>query len=444
MTITTTTQEFTVQEKITALKHLVHGHDFAWIGAALGKREEPVRLVGESYGYPDRDKMAWAVDELLKESSAIPVRTSPTARKPTPTRPGPPGRPPVPAEATPRPAAVKSRNGVHAGKTYVAALTVVQLFADRAYQRELDTHRVQRMVDAFDPSLLGIIDVSDRGDGRYAVIDGQHRWAVILKRFGAKAPIVCNVHAGLSVEQEAALFYEIDHSRRNLTGWDRWWARRGAGDSAVLAIERLVERHGLLVEAGTRDGSVRATKALEDVVGLGGLSLLDSTLAVITAAWGRAADALDGTHIHGLALVLHHYDLDGEVDPDRLVAAMQDIAPRQVKARAGQLREAHKGILPRLAAAVLVDRYNAQPGRKVESFFVRLPSHGLTNVKRDMAKRQDDAIRTWARSKGFLGHNKTRITQPLRDAHAAAHVSGVVRDPYVSQEASDLVQDEAI
>jgi len=140
----------------------------------------------------------------------------------------------------------------------------------------------------------------------------------------------------------------------------------------------------------------------EDVVAIDGTGLLDSTLGVLTAAWGRSAAPLDGVHIHGLALVLHHYDLQAELDPDRLIAAMQDIAPRQVKARAGQLREVRKGIMPRLVAAVMVDRYNAQPGRKAESFFLRLPPKGAPTCAGPPDRRRDDVIRTWARQRGLL------------------------------------------
>lgn len=306
-------------------------------------------------------------------------------------------------------------------ETFVTSLTAGQIFADPAYQRPLDDLRVQRMAEAFDVSLLGIIDVSQREDGRYAVIDGQHRWAVIREIHGPSGAVVCNVHRGLSVEQEAALFFEIDRSRRNLTGWDRWWARRGAGDASVRAIEEVVESHGLQISAATRDGILRATKAAEDVVALGGTELLDNTLELLIKGWGRAADALDGALLHGLALVIHHYDLATEVDAVRLVTALQDIAPRQVKARATQLREAHKGILPRLVAAVVIDRYNAQPGRKAEEFLIRLPQQSKTKVKRDPATRQNDAIRTWARREGLLADGKKHLTQTIRDAYATAH-----------------------
>lgn len=259
-------------------------------------------------------------------------------------------------------------------------VTVEQIARDLQEPRQnvvavWDRWRVKRMVKNYDPTLLGVLEVSDRGGGRYAIIDGHHRWATVRKAHPdrTRAHVVCNVHTGLTPADEAQLFYEIDAGRRRLTGWDRWHARKGAGDPAVLAIEEVVKAHGLRIEEATRDGVVRATKACTDIVALGGLPLLDRALGIALVGFGNTADALDGAIIHGVANVLHHYKRD-ELDVDRLVTQMQAIPPRQVKARAMALREAQKGTQPKLVSCVLVDRYNAAPGRKLEDYAIRVPT----------------------------------------------------------------------
>jgi hypothetical protein len=63
--------------------------------------------------------------------------------------------------------------------TYVTAVRVEDVFADREYQRPLNQPRCRKMADEWSTRLVGIIEVSDRGDDhapRYAVMDGQHRW----------------------------------------------------------------------------------------------------------------------------------------------------------------------------------------------------------------------------------------------------------------------------
>lgn len=238
---------------------------------------DTVRAVGQAYGYPNVDHLAWGVDELTKDLVAEQHQQARRARiaalpahpsAPLPSRRGRPGRTPsAPAGRTsahpgaPRPAAMLTPVNTER-RPYVAALRAGQLFTDATYQRPLDPARVRRMRAESDTALLGIVDVSARGDGRYALVDGQHRWAAVKAQHGDQAPIACNVHTGLSVEQEAELFFQIDRSRRRLTGWDRWWARHGSAEQAVLAIERTVAAHQLRVGAATRDGSVRATKAL--------------------------------------------------------------------------------------------------------------------------------------------------------------------------------------
>lgn len=118
-------------------------------------------------------------------------------------------------------------------QVYLAAVSVREIFADPTYQRDLDRPRAEHMAreDHWNVRLLGVIELSDRGEGmqpdRYAVINGQHRVEAARLR-DRDMPLVAKVHTGLSIEQEAQLFHEIDASTRRLTTWDRWKARRAA------------------------------------------------------------------------------------------------------------------------------------------------------------------------------------------------------------------------
>lgn len=303
---------------------------------------------------------------------------------------------------------------------YIDVVPASRMFVDRAYQRPLDDLRVALLVDKFDPTMLGVIEVSARDDGRFAIVDGQHRWALVKEVRGADAPVVCNVHRGLTVADEARLFYEIDRGRRVLTGWDRWWAKRGSGDPTVLAIEKAVVAHDLTISDRGQDGCVRATKALTDIFELGGVELLDETLQIVLAAFGPAMDALDGAILYGTALLLAHYG-HSELSAERLIAQMQTIAPRQLKARANLLREAQKGTMPRLVAAVLVERYNAARGSKLEPFADRVrPQTKGSNVT-GAAERKQAAIRLWARRNGLGVNAKGHISREVVAAYHAAH-----------------------
>ena len=70
--------------------------------------------------------------------------------------------------------------GITAGRMEgLADQTIEVIPLDRmfleTYQRTLQQHKVDKIVKEFDSSKLGVLMVSERPDGRYAVIDGQHR-----------------------------------------------------------------------------------------------------------------------------------------------------------------------------------------------------------------------------------------------------------------------------
>ena len=78
------------------------------------------------------------------------------------------------------------------------------------YQRTVKERTVQKLVNNWNPIYLDPIVVSYR-DGRYNVIDGQHR-VTAMKRMSesgktaADVKVLCVVHTGLTYADEAELF----------------------------------------------------------------------------------------------------------------------------------------------------------------------------------------------------------------------------------------------
>lgn len=306
---------------------------------------------------------------------------------------------------------------------YVAALGIAELFADHTYQRELDEARVTKMAAAFNIALVGIIEVSARPDGRYAILDGQHRWATVRDVSFADASerhLACRVHVGLSHAEEAALYHQLNTTRRQLTGWDRWLARRGAGDPVVADIESCLAGHGLIVSMRGGGNVFRSTRAAEHVVGLGGIPLLAEVIAVIRAAYPDDQSGLDGSIVHGLGHVLDNYTRE-ELDLERLIAALAGIVPRQLTARASATRELHQGTLDRLVGHVVVERYNASKGTRLEPFFTRVRPVSKT---RTVAAKKEAALRerilAWAKATAWEGRHN-RLSPKLRAAYFASH-----------------------
>ena len=309
---------------------------------------------------------------------------------------------------------------------YVTALPVDALFTDPAYQRDLDPVRVAKMAREYDAALVGIVEVSARADGRYAVLDGQHRLAMtkdITFEQDTTAHIACRVHTGLSIEEEATLYGRLNTTRKQLNGWDRWKARRGAGETVCLAIEEACAKAGWTVSyrSGTR-GHLTGTKALEKIHDLGGAPFITYILGIVSAAWNDDPDGAAAAIIGGLGGVVGAYGDDG-LDRDRLIGALSGVLPRQILARAAAARELHKGTIDKLTAHVIVEEYNAAArGGKLPPFFSVRPSHSPNPGTRRRAEvERAAAIREWAIKRGLIRSETSHVTKAIREAYAAEH-----------------------
>jgi hypothetical protein len=251
---------------------------------------------------------------------------------------------------------------------YVAVLTARQLFVDHSYQRPLDEPRVAEMAAAFDPHLLGILDVSDRGEAgavdgpRYAIVDGQQRReaAVRAAELGEDLPMACNVHEGLTVASEAKLMRELDRRKKKLTGFEQWHTRAAAGDPTVLLVDEVCARHGLQVGSNPLDGYMRSYGTAEALIKLGGEQLLDGALSVLHAAYGAASSAYQAPLLRAVGTLL---DEVADVDVERLARTLAANPPEQLRATATARREVANDPLHKHLTGVIAAAYNRTPGR---------------------------------------------------------------------------------
>ena len=85
----------------------------------------------------------------------------------------------------------------------------------------------------FDPAKLGVLVVSHRADGTYAVLDGQHRLAA-LRRLGYDAAN-CIVLEGMTIRQEADYFRRQNENKQSLRINDTFNASLWAEDAESCA-----------------------------------------------------------------------------------------------------------------------------------------------------------------------------------------------------------------
>lgn len=245
--------------------------------------------------------------------------------------------------------------------TYITAVPVSDLFADHTYQRELDERRTAKMAREWAPELVGVLDVSDRGENaspRYALINGQHR-AAAARLVDETMSLPVTVHTGLSVEEEATLFWDIDRKTKRLGTWDKWYARRAAGDPVVVDVENVAAAHGYTLSHNQTDTTLQCCAALEWVADRCSLEILDEVLGMLGTLWPDDYAARKSPIIKGLAIAIDDYVCD--LDRARLTRALQQITPAQLHARAHGLKsQGYTQGLAHLVAVVVITAYNRQ------------------------------------------------------------------------------------
>lgn len=221
--------------------------------------------------------------------------------------------------------------GTKVGRKVRSAVPLDELMVDPAYQRELDERRVSRIVDEFDPALLGTLEVSVR-NGRSAVFDGQHRLAA-LKRLRHDS-VACVVHSGLSVADEARLFVQLQTERKALPPLDRWRARLVAGEEQAAAIDKIVKAAGYEVTGGAGASAIGAVTALDRTFALDKTGdLLAQALDLLTV-WKGEPKATDGALIQGLGLFVRDHGQHPKVKSGEVIAAFEEVPARMILRRA--------------------------------------------------------------------------------------------------------------
>jgi hypothetical protein len=231
--------------------------------------------------------------------------------------------------------------------------------------RPIDEARAKRYAADFDIDALGVIEVSRRTNGTNIILDGQHR--VEALRFmgwnGEKIP--CKVHTGLTREQEARKFINLN-TQVAIKFLDRFLSRITAKDKIVIAITEIVRQNGYVVDRTSRDGVIVAAKVLEDIytgknqkIRGANPKALHGTLHAVTEAWGRTTNAVNASVLGGIGAFLLRYG--DEVKLDRLIQKLKGISggPQGLINRGRGKRELHGGNLASGIGHYLTDEYNA-------------------------------------------------------------------------------------
>lgn len=244
------------------------------------------------------------------------------------------------------------------------------LSVDPRLQREFKPRWVEERKDAFDPNAFSVLTVSERANGTYVILDGQHRMALLRTQsfFDNQQLVPCAVKRGLSFPEEARLFLELN-DRVRVGAFDAFRQRLNSKEPDAIAINEIVKSLGFKLSRSTTEGEGEISAVISlDRVYCGFRpkhpnrfpDALASAISIIAGAFGRGSKNFQGDLITGIGAFVLRYG--NEVDHQSLINKM---AKEYGKDGAYQLigqgrasKQIHQSNITQNIANVLVNLYN--------------------------------------------------------------------------------------
>ena len=236
-------------------------------------------------------------------------------------------------------------------------LSTGELYSGQPYQRPVLDRVVDKLVREWDPRLLTPLVVSYR-DGRYNLVDGQHRVCAMRKKHDLAR--LCRVYHGLTYEQEAELYYRLDRAKGHLRLSHATKALVESGaDAEVIEIKRLLEEAGFVWALDKSTGvpfEVEATRAVINAYRLLGGAAFSRMLVLTARTWHGAPSSVKASFLSGMALFLKTYET--ELDDDVFIKRLSSVDPEEILRRGKADFSTNKAALR--FARVILGKYNSQ------------------------------------------------------------------------------------
>jgi len=200
---------------------------------------------------------------------------------------------------------------------YGVEVDIDSLKIDPAAQRELNLKRARDIAENLIEDAMGSIVVSERVNGERYVVDGMHR--VEACRIKGIKTIKAEVHRGLTQQQEATLFLIKNREAAKVSTLDEYRVGLTAGDELCVNVDKVLRKHNLGLGSSSTN-SVGAVSTVLRITKQYGPEILDRTLKIVEAAWGRGKETWDGVILGGVAMFLHRHG--DKIDDEELAKKM--------------------------------------------------------------------------------------------------------------------------
>ena len=239
-----------------------------------------------------------------------------------------------------------------------------RLTSGLSYQRPVNPKEVDRLIREWDERLIDPVVVSFR-DGKFYVVDGQHRIAAMRRMNGGNGVMVnCKVYNGLTYEQEADLCYKLDKAKKRLSLSQSTNVLAESGmDAEITEIRRLTENCGFIWALGKSHGKtseIVSTRALVNAYRLLGGASFTRMLHLLWDAWEGNPRSLTAALLAGMALFVKTYET--EINDKTFVKRLSECDPDEINRR-GRADFSTNNTALRFARVIL-EKYNGKRGGK--------------------------------------------------------------------------------
>lgn len=221
-------------------------------------------------------------------------------------------------------------------------------------QRELNNAWVAKIASGFDPEQLGHPTLSYR-NGKYFIVDGQHRVEATRRAIGPDQLMQCWVHEGLDEAGEANMFRRLN-DQKQVTALAKFQVAVTAGWAKELDIDRIVRANGCSVSKNKTVGAVSCVGTLYKVYDANGGIALGRALRLLLQGCGDAG--LTAAFIEGMGMVVGTYN--GALDDAHMLRRLHEYpggtAGLMNAANQTKLSTGHS--MGQCVAATIVDAYN--------------------------------------------------------------------------------------
>jgi len=243
-----------------------------------------------------------------------------------------------------------------------------QLVIDRGYQRRISNNgrrKINGGIAGFDWRQFGAITVVRLKNGKFAVIDGQHR---ALMAWAVNAEVVPAICFNADMADQAMAFVGINTNRSTVASIDKFRARVAAGDANACTVHEILNDLEISadVAAGTslRPRQTRAVTKLEKLVKIIGRGLTFTTLELMLDAQPDQTNLLTAFSIEATAGAVARI-VDQGADLDRFAKILEEIDFDSLKDNCAQIVKLQGGQTSKHGTVQLLRSFNKGLQKKV-------------------------------------------------------------------------------